>query len=224
MAKLIILDGLDGSGKSTQISLLHQHLEKRGYTVKQIKLPDYEHPSSNLVKMYLAGDFGKTANDVNAYAASLLYAVDRFASFQQYWKADYETDTIILADRYVTSNAMHQMVKLPQAEWDEYLAWSDDLEYVKVGIPKPDIVIYLEMPIEISQKLLSERYQGDEQKKDVHEADVAYLQACRETASYTARKQDWNVVHCAQAEKPRSINEIHDEICFIVTKELSINV
>ncbi len=222
MSKLIIIEGLDGSGKSTQVARLHAFLEEKGEKVRQIKLPDYEHPSSTLVKMYLAGEFGKNARDVNAYAASLLYTVDRFASFRQYWQDDYESDTVILADRYATSNAVHQMVKLPRSEWEAFLSWSEDLEYKKVGIPKPDLVIFLDMPVEVSQKLMTQRYQGDEVKKDVHEADVAYLNACRETAYYTAEKQGWHIIHCGTENgTPRSINDIHNEICSIVREELS---
>lgn len=224
MSKLIIIEGLDGSGKSTQVSLLYDYLKKNGQQVRQIKLPDYEHPSSTLVKMYLAGDFGKKAGDVNAYAASLLYTADRFASFHQYWREDYESGTVILADRYATSNAVHQMVKLPKAEWDRYLEWSDDLEYNKVGIPKPDLVVYLDMPIAVSQRLMTKRYCGDEVKKDVHEADVSYLNACHKTALYTASKQNWVVVSCGTSGgEPRPINDIHNEICSIVGKELSLH-
>lgn len=224
MPKLIIIEGLDGSGKSTQIKLLQEYLEEKNLRVRLIKLPDYEHSSSKLVKMYLNGDFGKNADDVNAYSASLLYAVDRFASFNLYWKSDYENDTIILADRYATSNAVHQMVKLPENEWEAYLNWADDLEYVKVGIPRPDLVIYLDMPIEISQQLMSKRYNGDEIKKDVHEANVEYLKNCRKTAKYTAEKQEWHLIDCAIGKVPRSIADIHSEICAVVSKELKNNV
>lgn len=225
MSKLIIIEGLDGSGKTTQVSLLYSFLEKMNLTVRQIKLPDYEHPSSTLVKMYLAGDFGANPNDVNAYAASLFYIADRYASFHQYWKGDYHSDTIILADRYATSNAVHQMVKLPDVEWDAYLDWSEDLEYKKIGIPRPDLVIYLDMPIAISQRLMTQRYHGDEIKKDLHEADVTYLHACHKTALYTAKKQGWVVVSCGTADgQPRPINDIHNEICSIVSKELSLHV
>lgn len=221
MPKLIIIEGLDGSGKSTQINLLKDLLEKNGTAVKQIKLPDYEHKSSELIKMYLNGDFGKDAEAVNAYSASLLYAVDRFASFNLYWKEDYQNGTVILADRYATSNAVHQMVKLPQNQWDSFLDWADDLEYVKGGIPRPDLVVYLSMPIEISQRLMTERYNGNEVKKDVHEANVEYLKKCQLTAQYTAKKQNWHVIDCANGDQPKTISDIHNEIFSVVTKELN---
>lgn len=224
MSKLIIVEGLDGSGKTTQVALLHDFLIKQGLPVRQIKLPDYEHASSTLVKMYLAGESGQKANDINAYAASLLYTVDRFASFQQYWRDDYLNGSVILSDRYATSNAVHQMVKLPREQWDAYLDWSSDLEYQKVKIPKPDLVIFLDMPVAVSQRLMTERYHGDDHKKDVHEADVNYLSACREAALYTASKQGWHVVCCSVAgEEPRTIKDIHKEICSLVSEEFSLH-
>ena len=221
MSKLIIIEGLDGSGKSTQVQLLSERLKQRGIKVRQIKLPDYDHKSSTLVKMYLGGEFGRNPEDVNAYTASLFYAADRFASYKNYWKEDYENGTVIVADRYVTSNAVHQMVKLPKEEWEDYLAWSEDLEYGKVGIPRPDLVVFLDMPVDISQRLMTKRYQGDEVKKDVHEADVDYLTRCHETAAFTSEKQNWNIVACAENGEPRSIESIADEIISIVERKLS---
>lgn len=155
MSKLIVIEGLDGSGKSTQLELLISALEKDGKRVRKIKLPDYESPSSTLVKMYLGGEFGKDPNAVNAYAAGAFYAVDRYASFTLDWKTDYESDKIIVADRYATSNSIYQTEKIAEADWDSYLDWSADFEYNKLGIPKPDAVIYLDMPVDISQKLMT---------------------------------------------------------------------
>lgn len=220
MAKLIIMEGLDGSGKSTQTALLEEYLSNQDIKYKKIKLPDYDSPSSTLVSMYLAGEFGKSASDVNAYAAGAFYAVDRFASFKLNWKKDYDEGTLILADRYATSNSIYQMEKLDKSEWDEYLDWSADFEYNKIGIPKPDLVIYLDMPVEISQKLMTSRYDGDENKKDVHEANVKFLNNCRKSALYTANKQGWKVVECSDGENPLSIEEIHNKIINIVKEEL----
>ena len=147
MKKLIIIEGLDGSGKSTQVELLQKYFENEGINFRKIKLPDYDSPSSTLVNMYLAGEFGKSADDVNAYAAGAFYAVDRFASYKLNWGKDYENGTLILADRYATSNSIYQMEKIDESKWDEYLNWSADFEYEKIGIPKPDEVIYLDMPV-----------------------------------------------------------------------------
>ncbi len=210
--KLIVIEGLDGSGKSTQTALVREKIEQSGKAIKQIKLPDYESDSSALVRMYLAGEFGSNPSDVNTYATSLFYTVDRYANFTKVWKDDYLNGTVILADRYTTSNAVHQMVKLPKDKWDEYLEWLEDIEYNKVGIPKPDVVIFLDMPVDVSQRLMTERYSGDEKKKDVHEANVAYLNACHESALYAADKLGWFVVKCSDGNNPRSIEEINNDI------------
>lgn len=220
MPKLVIMEGLDGSGKSTQTQLLQNYFENKGIEYKKIKLPDYDSPSSTLVKMYLGGEFGKKASDVNAYAAGAFYAVDRYASFKQNWKTDYEDNVLILADRYATSNSIYQMEKIAPDKWDEYLNWSADFEYNKLGIPRPDCVIFLDMPVEISQRLMTGRYNGDEGKKDVHEADVEFLQKCRKSALYAAKKQNWNVVPCSDGNEPLSIEEIHNNVVKIIEKEL----
>ncbi len=220
MSKLIIIEGLDGSGKSTQIEKLYDYFCKNSISCRKIKLPDYNSPSSTLVNMYLCGKFGSNPSDVNAYAAGSFYAVDRYASFKLDWEKDYISKDVVLADRYATSNSIYQMEKIEEENWDEYLEWSADFEYNKIGIPKPDIVIYLDMPIEISQKLMSERYSGDESKKDVHEVNVDFLNKCRKSALYTAKKQNWFVVSCSDGENPRSVNDIHNEIVEIIKEEI----
>ena len=220
MSKLIVIEGLGGSGKSTQLELLISALEKGGKRVRKIKLPNYESPSSTLVKMYLGGEFGKDPNAVNAYAAGAFYAVDRYASFTLDWKTDYESDKIIVADRYATSNSIYQTEKIAEADWDSYLDWSADFEYNKLAIPKPDAVIYLDMPVDISQKLMTGRYGGNESKKDVHEADVAFLEKCRKSALYAASRQGWHIVECSNGKEPYSIEKIHNEIMKIVDEEL----
>jgi dTMP kinase len=219
--KLIIIEGLDGSGKSTQTELLENYLKGEEINYKKIKLPDYDSPSSTLVKMYLAGEFGTNADDVNAYAAGAFYAVDRFASYKLSWKDDYDNGTLILADRYATSNSIYQMEKLSADEWDNYLDWSADFEYNKIGIPKPDLVIYLDMPVEISQKLMTSRYNGDENKKDVHEANVEFLNKCRKSALYAANKQGWKIVPCSDSEMPLPVDEIHNNIVKLIKEELN---
>ena len=217
--KLIVIEGLDGSGKTTQLNLLVNKLKQKNIkNIKQIKLPDYDSDSSSLVKMYLAGEFGKSPEDVNAYAASAFYAVDRFANYKTKWKADYENGTLIIADRYTTSNAYHQATKLPESEWKDYFKWLRDFEYNKLGIPEPGMVIYLDMPIEISQKMMTSRYNGNEEKKDIHEANVEYLQHCRKAAKAAATQLGWSVIDCADGDRPRSIESIGDEIENLITK------
>ncbi len=212
MGKLIVIEGLDGSGKSTQLELLPQNLLKQGIESKTVSFPDYDSDSSALVKMYLGGAFGKKPGDVNAYAASLFYAVDRFASCKTTWGEYYNENGVIVSGRYTTSNAVHQTSKMDEHEWKDFLDWLYDLEYNKVGIPKPDKVIFLDMPIEVSQKLLSTRYKGDEAKKDIHESDTAYLDNCRKAAMFTAKYSGWTIIPCAKNGEPRSIEDIANDV------------
>ncbi|MCQ2483789.1 MAG: deoxynucleoside kinase [Clostridia bacterium] len=216
--KLIVIEGLDGSGKSTQIEFLKNKLS--GNNIHQIKLPDYDSPSCTLVKMYLGGEFGKNPDDVNAYAASAFYAVDRFANYKMKWKDFYDNGDIIISDRYTTSNAYHQATKIPKENRNAFFNWLEDFEYNLIAIPKPDIVIYLDMPVEISQKMMSERYEGDENKKDIHESNVDYLLKCRDAALDAADEMGWKVVKCNNGDKPRTIEDIGNEIFDIVSKEI----
>lgn len=208
MNRLIVLDGLDGSGKSTQLERLNGYFAEKGVQYRQISFPDYDQPSSTLVSMYLRGEFGGSASAVNAYAASSFYAVDRYASFKKFWQEAYESGELILAARYTTSNAIHQMSKLPCEEWDAYLAWLEDYEYRLLGLPKPDRVLFLDMPLDISQRLLSQRYGGAEDKKDIHERDMAYLKTCRESALYAAERLGWQVISCGENGEAFSVETI----------------
>ncbi|HJB26883.1 MAG TPA: deoxynucleoside kinase [Firmicutes bacterium] len=220
--ELIVLDGLDGSGKSTQIDLLEQNLRRLGKKVKKISFPDYANESSALVKLYLSGAFGNDAYAVNAYAASSFYAVDRYASYKQFWQKDYEQGTVILAARYTTSNAIHQMGKLPIEEWDAYLAWLEDYEYGKLGLPRPDVVLFLEMEPEISAKLISSRYHGDESKRDIHEKNRKYLLECTKSARYAGKKLGFQMISCDDGETPYSIEQIQQKIMECIRKELNL--
>ncbi len=210
--KLIVIEGLDGSGKSTQEKLLEDNLSTRGKSFTHIKLPNYDDEACILVKQYLAGRFGDRPEDVNAYAASSFYAVDRYVSYNCYWKEAYLSGGIILADRYTTSNAYHQLTKTPRDEWDSFLAWLEDFEYEKLGIPKPDAVIYLDMPVDVSQKLMTARYRGDESKKDIHEKNSEYLLRCREAADYVCRTQGWIRISCARDGMPIPPEEISEAV------------
>ncbi|MBE6732848.1 MAG: thymidylate kinase [Ruminococcaceae bacterium] len=212
MGKLIVIEGLDGSGKSTQLNLLPKRLLEKGIDVKSVSFPDYDNPSSTLVKMYLKGDFGKKPSDVNAYAASVFYTVDRYASFKQAWGEFYNEGGTIVSGRYTTSNAVHQTSKLDKSEWEGFLSWLYDFEYNKIAIPKPDLVIFLDMPVEVSQKLLDTRYTENGGKKDIHECDVDYLNRCREAARFTADYSGWRVIPCAENGEPRTIEAISDDI------------
>lgn len=213
--RLIVIEGLDGSGKATQAQLLYDKLKELNISVRKVSFPDYESDSSVLVKMYLNGEFGKHPEDVNAYAASSFYAVDRYVSYKRDWKEDYENGFII-ADRYTTSNAIHQCSKLEKEDWNSYLEWLSEFEYEKLRIPKPDAVIYLKVDVEVSQELMNQRYHGDERKKDIHESDVEYLKKSREAAEYCSRKLGWKMVECCDDEGMRSREEIHNEILKLV--------
>ena len=210
--KLIVIEGLDGSGKSTQEKILEGRLKNDKVDFSYIKLPNYDDEACILVKQYLAGRFGSRPGDVNAYAASSFYAVDRYVSYNCYWKQDYLSGKVILADRYTTSNAYHQLTKTDKSEWDSYLAWLEDFEYVKLGIPRPDKVIYLDMPVEVSQKLMTGRYSGDESKKDIHEKDTDYLSQCRVAADYACKKLGWERIECAADGEPLSPEEIAEKV------------
>lgn len=210
--RLIVLEGLDGSGKSTQFERLDRILTDKCIEHKSISFPDYNEPSSALVRMYLNGEIADNAKDINAYAASSFYAVDRYVSYKKYWEEDYLSGKLILAARYVTSNCIYQMVKLPQELWDSYIEWLCDYEYGKLGLPVPSDVVFLDMPIEISQRLMSERYSGDETKKDIHEANVEFLRSCRKAASYAAKKLGWKVIQCSDGSAPLDRDVITDKL------------
>ena len=214
--RLIVIEGLDGSGKATQAKLLAKTLQQQGEMVREITFPDYESDSSALVKMYLKGEFGSRPGDVNAYAASAFYAVDRYASYKKDWGELYHSGATIIADRYATSNGIHQCSKLERELWDEYLEWLDDFEYKKLGIPAPDLVIYLKADTDVSQKLMTGRYKGDESKKDIHENDLDYLRRSQQAAAYCAGRLGWKTVECVKDGQMRSIEDIHAEIMTLI--------
>ena len=210
--KLIVLEGLDGSGKATQAKLLAEHLAAQGVPVQKITFPDYASDSSALVKMYLAGQFGSKPDDVNAYAASSFFAVDRYASYKKDWGSFYENGGIIIADRYSTSNAVHQCSKLPPEQSESFLGWLFDFEFHLLGLPAPDEVIYLQVDPAVSQKLMTGRYHGDESRKDVHEKDTEYLARSRRAAEYCAEHLGWATVHCTTDGAMRTIEDIQAEV------------
>lgn len=210
--KLIVIEGLDGSGKATQAEMLYKELLDRNVSVRKISFPDYDSASSSLVKMYLNGEFGSHPDDVNAYAASSFYAVDRYASYKKDWKEFLDSGGTVIADRYTTSNAIHQCSKLPKEKWDEYLNWLFVYEYQLLGIPEPTLTFYLHVDPEVSQQLMSKRYKGNEQKKDIHEKDIDYLKRSQDAASYCADKLKWSVIECCRDGTMQSIDEIHSDI------------
>lgn len=218
--KLIVIEGLDGSGKATQAKRLTEALVEKGIPVREVSFPDYGSDSSALVRMYLSGQFGTDPQDVNAYAASSFFAVDRFASYKKDWCRDYARG-VVIADRYTTSNAVHQCSKLPKEQWEDFLNWLFDFEYNKLGIPAPDRVIYLNVDPAVSQALMTARYRGDENKKDIHERDIAYLRHSREAAAYCAEKLGWETVDCCRDGQMRSIEDIHKDVMKLLENSIA---
>lgn len=209
--KIIVLEGLDGSGKTTQVGLIKTYLESIGKQVRQVKLPNYENPSSTLVKLYLSGDLG-SLQEVNAYAASSFYAVDRYVSYNNDWKINHQKGDFIISDRYTTSNIAYQMSKFPKEEWDNYLTWLYDFEYEKLALPQPAMVIYLDMHPNTSKPLLQKRALLENVGRDIHEENYLFLIDAREAALYAAKKQNWTVISCCDGKNPYSIQTITKKI------------
>lgn len=215
--KIIVIEGLDGTGKSTQFELLKEKLENFRF----ITFPNYQSPSGEIITQYLSGQFNESDESISAYSASSFYAVDRYTSFKNDWEKDYLSGVNIISARYTTSNAVYQTTKLPENMWEEYCNWLYDFEYKRLGIPRPDAVIFLDMPVEVSQKLLSARYNNDEQKKDIHESNIDYLKKCREAALYVSRcdkNESWTLIDCCKNGELRSIEDINSEIVSIINQ------
>lgn len=210
--KLIVLEGTDGCGKSTQFRALCGRLEEEGIPYRQVEFPRYGNLSSGPVRMYLNGEFGGAPTDVNAYAASAFFAVDRYASYKQDWEEWYQGGGLVLCGRYTTSNAIHQASKLPMGEQEEFFRWLYEFEFGKMELPAPDLVLYLDMPTGLTVNLLRNREANTHTKADIHERDTGYLTACRETAQRAARVLGWTSVSCLKGKDIRPIADIHEEI------------
>lgn len=218
MGKLIVIEGTDGSGKSTQFRLLSQHLSDDRVDFKHIVFPRYNEESSALIRMYLGGQFGDKPSDVNAYAASSFYAVDRFASYKMDWGKYYEDGGVVLSDRYTTSNAVHQTSKEAEEDREAFLQWLYDFEYGKLGLPKPDLIIYLDVPTDFTEKLLRHREQDTNTSADIHEKDMAYLATCRQVGRQAANFYNWSIINCVKDGAMRSMEDIHNEIYGLVRR------
>ena len=212
MGKLIVIEGTDGSGKSTQFRRLTQRLQQDKQDFQTLVFPRYQEESSALIRMYLGGAFGSKPSDVNAYAASAFYAVDRYASYKQDWGNYYQQGGLIVSDRYTTSNAVHQASKEPPAQQGEFLKWLYEFEYDRLGLPRPDLTIYLDVPTDFTEKLLRGREQATNTQADIHEQDMQYLATCRQTGRNAAAFYGWTVIDCVKDGQMRSIEDIHEEI------------
>ena len=214
--KLIVFEGTDGSGKSTQFKALCERLAAQETSYEKLVFPQYKEPSSALIRMYLAGEFGSRPGDVNPYAASAFYAVDRYASMKKVWGRCYQDGGLILADRYTTSNAVHQSAKLPEAEREAFCRWLDEFEHDRLELPRADLVLYLDMPTDFAVQLLRSREQATNTTADIHEVDDGYLASCRAAALQAAKVLGWTVIPCVENGRLRSIEEIHDQIWSLV--------
>lgn len=212
MGKLIVFEGTDGSGKATQTELLCRTLTEQGVPFRRLSFPRYSEESSALIRLYLGGAFGSHPDDVNAYAASTFYAVDRYASYKQDWGAFYESGGLLIADRYTTSNAVHQTAKLPPEQRDAFLDWLFDFEYRLLGLPEPTRVLYLDMPTEVTERMMRRRESDTHTTADIHERDADYLRHCRENAAHVVERCGWTRIDCACGGAPRTIEDIHREV------------
>jgi dTMP kinase len=217
MAKFIAIDGLDGSGKETQSKKLAKYLKEKGKKVRLLSFPTYDGKGSAFVDMYLKGELGKNPEDTNAYASSVFFAMDRYYSFRTDWSKDYaDDDTYIIANRYTSANAVHQLSKLPREEWDAFLSWLYDYEHVKLGLPVTDLTVYLEMPPRISRALIRRRSEETGRTIDIHEKDMAYLDRCYEAALYAADKLGWKIIPCFVGDEPRDLDLIFEDLLALV--------
>ena len=224
MGKLIVIEGSDGSGKSTQFRLLTERLSQEGKKFQRLVFPQYAEPSSALIRMYLGGEFGTNPSDVNAYAASAFYAVDRYASYKKVWGKWYEEGGLVVSDRYTTSNAVHQASKEPEDQQGTFLNWLYEFEYGKLGLPRPDLTIYLDVPTDFTEQMMRKREADTNTSADIHEKDMAYLATCRRTGKAAAEFYGWTVISCIRDGKMRSIEDIHEEIYRHVTAALEETV
>ena len=218
MGKLIVIEGTDGSGKSTQFRMMSEHLTQDKIAFKHLVFPRYQEESSALIRMYLGGEFGTRPSDVNAYAASTFFAVDRYASYKMDWGQWYEDGGLILSDRYTTSNAVHQASKEPEEKWEGYWQWLSDFEYGQLGLPCPDLTIYLDVPTAYTEKMMRKREADTNTSADIHEQDLAYLSTCRRCGREAARFFGWTVIDCVKDDAMRTIEDIHEEIYRHITR------
>lgn len=218
--KLIVLDGIDGSGKSTQFSLLCQRLEAEGIDFRRAVFPRYDKPSASMIKAYLSGEFGSDPGDVSSYAASTFFFVDRYASYKTDWGQYYNNGGLILCDRYTTSNAIHQGAKLSGARLSDYLDWLYDFEFRLMELPSPDVVLYMDIDLETCLAQMKLRQERTNTTGDIHETHTEYLAACLTAGNTAAERFGWKKIKCLDNGAMRSIESIHDEIYGLVTEVL----
>ena len=220
MGMLIVLEGIDGSGKSTQFEMLCDRLDSEGRDFMRLRFPRYDKPSSALIKMYLGGEFSEDPDAVNAYAASSFYAVDRYASFMMDWRGYYESGGLVLTDRYTTSNAIHQGAKLPPEMREQFYTWLYEFEFNLIGLPEPDMVVYMDVDVEIAARRLRQREAETGTTGDIHEKDMSYLKQCASSGKQAAEVCCWEKIPCSKENRERTENEIHKEIYDLVVNRI----
>ena len=225
--KLIAIDGLDGCGKQTQVDLIVNKLGEMGYKVSKVSFPDYESKSSELVKMYLNGELGKDPNELNPYLCSLFYATDRGIQFINGLREMYDSGYILICDRYISANLIHQGSKLTNLpDMLSFFKWEYDLEVNKINLPHDDKTFILSLPVSVSQSLMNKRYNSDENKKDIHEANVEYLEKCYKTAKFACDMSNligcnWEMLDCTTADG-LGVQSIEDIFNVLFPKVLSV--
>ena len=215
MGKLFVIDGTDGSGKQTQLEKLKQRLTQEKIEFKSVSFPNYESPSSSLVKIYLNGELSEDPKEISPYIASTFYAADRYITFKKEYEEYYKNGGIILADRYTTSNMVHQAGKIKDdEEREKFLNWLWDFEFNLYGLPIPTEVFFLNMPTEYALKLMENRKNKitKEEKKDIHERNQEHMKDAYNEACKLSKKYNWKEIKCVKDGKIRTIEDIHEEI------------
>lgn len=218
MNKIFVIEGTDGSGKQTQTQLIYDRLIKEKKDVQKFSFPNYDNLSSGPVREYLNGNISKNANDISAKAASLFFAVDRYITYKENIEKYYnDNKSIILFDRYTTSNMLHQGGKILKAtnsydKLEEYVSWLKSIEYDDLMLPIPTQVFFLHMNVDFTIKLMNERCIKQNVVKDIHETDSTHLEMAERSGLYIAKKYNWNIIECVKDNTLRSINDIHAEI------------
>jgi len=219
VGKLIVFEGIDGSGKSTQFQMMCERLSDEGRKFKRLVFPRYSEPSSALIKMYLGGDFGDNPDSVNAYAASSFYAVDRYASFIQDWCEYHKSGGLILTDRYTTSNALHQGAKIASDKRESFFKWLYEYEFSLLGLPSPNLVVFMDIDAESAATRLERRQTETGTDADIHEKDMNYLHNCAQSGRQAATQFGWHSISCLCEGIERDPTEIHSEIYDLIFKQ-----
>lgn len=223
MGYIVVIEGTDGCGKQTQAKALMEKLRELGYPVMTQSFPNYESLSAGPVKMYLGGEFGADTS-MDAYQASSLFAVDRLCTYKKNLEGFYNNGGIIVMDRYVQSNMLHQAGKIRERdEVNKYLEWLDNLEFNILGLPRPNRVMFLDVPVNVSRKLMEERgIHKTGTVKDVHEENPEHLIQAYNSGKYVSEKFGWDVIPCTKDGNMKSIEEISGLIFDKVKQDLNL--